>query len=249
MNKLPPDIIMKIGLNLELSDLTNLCRLSSRFNKIICNNDIFWMNKFHKDIGYHKPTWKNFYTRIINSSPYELMFEGILTGNLFLVKQVITSNNDCINESLKINSKEYTPVEYASVKGRLDIIKYLVEQGANIHAGFYGALLLAGKNGHLEVVKYLVEQCGDDELDYALIKASKHGYLDIVKYLVEHGADIYILDNDPLMAASMNGHLEVVKYLVGQGGDIYSNNSCAWRLSKRNGHTAVVKYIESLNKN
>jgi ankyrin repeat protein len=65
------------------------------------------------------------------------------------------------------------------------VVKFLVEQGANIHAKDDFPLRWAAKNGHLEVVKFLVEQ----------------------------GANIHADNDFPLRWAAKNGHLEVVKFL------------------------------------
>ena len=42
--------------------------------------------------------------------------------------------------------------------GKLNIIKYLISQGANIRADDDWAVVWASYNGHLETVKYLVSQ-------------------------------------------------------------------------------------------
>ena len=63
--------------------------------------------------------------------------------------------------------------------------KYLVEQGANIHANDDKALRWASENGHLKVVKFLVKL----------------------------GANINVKNNYALRWASANGHLKVVKFL------------------------------------
>jgi len=44
----------------------------------------------------------------------------------------------------------------ATLNGHLDVVKSLVESGANIHARD-DALRWAAENGHIETVKYLVE--------------------------------------------------------------------------------------------
>ena len=46
----------------------------------------------------------------------------------------------------------------------LEKVKYLPEQGADLHAKNDWALQYAAKNGHLEVVKYLLEQEADSNL-------------------------------------------------------------------------------------
>ncbi|AQN68743.1 ankyrin repeat protein [Saudi moumouvirus] len=103
----------------------------------------------------------------------------------------------------------------ASSSGELEVVKYLVENGIDIHADNDSALALASDRGHLEVVKYLVESGANihADKDYALRWASRCGYLDVVQYLVENGANINAKNDYSLRWASENGHLEVVKYL------------------------------------
>jgi len=43
----------------------------------------------------------------------------------------------------------------AAESGHLDVVKYLVEKGADVHADDDGALRWAAESGHLDVVKYL----------------------------------------------------------------------------------------------
>ena len=71
------------------------------------------------------------------------------------------------------------------------------------------------KDGHLEVVVYLVEHGANihADNDYAIRLASENGHLEVVRYLVEHGADIHANNDYAIRLASENGHLEVVRYL------------------------------------
>jgi ankyrin repeat protein len=45
--------------------------------------------------------------------------------------------------------------------GHLEMVKYLVEQGADIHAKDDSALRWSAEKGHLDVVDYLMEQGAD----------------------------------------------------------------------------------------
>jgi ankyrin repeat protein len=58
-------------------------------------------------------------------------------------------------------------------------------------------LRVAALNGHLEIVKYLVEHGADIHIweDEALRVASFNGHLEVVKYLLLQGADIKMLSN------------------------------------------------------
>jgi ankyrin repeat protein len=120
------------------------------------------------------------------------------------------------------NSLRDTSLMWACSNGNLEVIKYLVEKGANVnHENNYGETSLTRASvGNLEVVKYLVENGAADltnNLNKSLLKASQHGNLEVVEYLVEKGADINYKDKygkTSLLYASQNGYLEVVEYLI-----------------------------------
>jgi hypothetical protein len=77
----------------------------------------------------------------------------------------------------------------------------------------------ASKHGELELVKYCLREGADihAENDVALKFASMKGHLQVVKYLVSKGADgtkiFNIFGETAIYLASRNGHLEVVQYL------------------------------------
>ena len=66
-----------------------------------------------------------------------------------------------------------------------EIVKLLLEHGANVHTLDYWALRIAAYNGHTE----------------------------IVKLLLEHGADIHARDDLALRWAARNGHTDTVELL------------------------------------
>jgi ankyrin repeat protein len=68
------------------------------------------------------------------------------------------------------------------------MVQCLLEHGANALAKH--ALFSACKNGHLEVVKWLVEYGADvkGQDGDVLRVAWENGYFDIVKYLLQKGA-------------------------------------------------------------
>jgi hypothetical protein len=122
-----------------------------------------------------------------------------------------------INE---VSSKSLdTAFRWSSYWGYLEVIKYLVENGADIHSCDDYALGCASYFGRLEVVKYLIDNGanihGND--DASLRCASSNGHLEVVKFLLENGADIHANDDYSLNYASYNGHLEVVEYLAKHG--------------------------------
>jgi len=118
------------------------------------------------------------------------------------------------------NQHGMTPVRLAVCFGYLEIVKYLMEHGADIK----GTLHLAAKTGQYDMVKYLVEQYGEDVNQFdgeALMYASG---TDVVRYLVEHGAKINIQDEwgrTPLHWHAERKNLETIKYMVSSGADIH----------------------------
>ena len=78
------------------------------------------------------------------------------------------------------------PIYRAISNGNLEIVRYLTEMGANIHANNNEFIQFAAKSGHLEIVRYLAEM----------------------------GADINANNDAPIKMALTNGHFEIVRYLA-----------------------------------
>jgi ankyrin repeat protein len=133
----------------------------------------------------------------------------------------------------------------ASIYGRLEILKYLAEIGADIHENEDYTIIFAASFGHLEVVKYLVEIGADIHADddQVLISACRYGHLEVVKYLVSQGVNIHIKDEQPLLQATWGGHFEIVKYLISLGA--YFQGSLALVYARNFNHVEIVEYLLS----
>ena len=114
----------------------------------------------------------------------------------------------------------------ASQRGYPDIIKLLINLGANVHAQNNKAVISASQNGHSSVVKLLIESGADIHVrdNQAIISASWQGHLSVIKLLIESGADINARDNEAIISASLRGHSSVVKLLIESGADILSRD-------------------------
>jgi len=117
----------------------------------------------------------------------------------------------------KLNARLISSAE----RGNLNIVKKMLEKGADIHAQDDEALITSTRKGHFNIVKYLVESGADIHagIDRALIISAIGGHLDIVKYLVDNGAHVTARDNEALKYSAMMGFLEIVKYLIDNGAD------------------------------
>ena len=83
-------------------------------------------------------------------------------------------------------------LKYIGEWKNVEIMKYLIENGADVHARDDYAIRYSAKNGHIEVVKYLIDNGADIHAcnDFALRYSAANGHLEVVKYLIENGADV-----------------------------------------------------------
>ena len=140
--------------------------------------------------------------------------------------------------NMKDDNDSRTPLELASEKGYLKLVKELIKQGADVNfreeEGDIDALYYAvesEKNYHLEVVKELLNAGADTDIIYGtkeenedniLYPAIKRCDLEKVKLLTEHGADINYsnFEYGPVIAYAISQEcIDIVKYLVSQGVD------------------------------
>ena len=213
------DLDREILNKLSEKDLLNMCVLNKTYSEKVCDETYFRLRtlaRFPETVPYkdytHTKNWKNHY--FTNVKYIELLkskFQYIYkrkdkSPELLYLARLLTP---------KFSYSKNLALIRGSFYGKLEIIKYLFEDGANIDSNESEALRWASSTGYLETVKYLVENGADIQAldNQALRWASKYGYLSIVEYLVEHGADIQALDNQALRWASENGYLNIVEYL------------------------------------
>jgi ankyrin repeat protein len=92
----------------------------------------------------------------------------------------------------------------ASLYGRFETVKLLLENGADIHASYDEAIREASCKGHFEIVKLLLENGANIHAcnDQAIRLASGNGHLQIVKLLLENGANIHALKDECIKKSS-----------------------------------------------
>lgn len=122
-------------------------------------------------------------------------------------------------------------------KGNLEIVKLLLEKGADIDPANGCALLtLVSNKGHKDIVELLLNKgldinCKDEQGKTPLILASQNGHIEIVKLLLERGADIFQKDKNgwtPLKHSCINDRKEVAKLLLENycevNGELFNDN-------------------------
>ena len=148
-----------------------------------------------------------------------------------------------------------TPMSLAALHGNLDVIRLLLEAGANVGGGNSSpmtALHLAAQQGHVEVVRLLLDFGADKEAvgvhqETALHWAAVKGHVNVTRLLLEAGAHKEAQREGgqrPLHCAAGHGHLEVVRLLLDFDADKEAEDMTGWRarapslLDAWNGHVA-----------
>jgi ankyrin repeat protein len=140
------------------------------------------------------------------------LIQAVYSGNLPLIQKAVAANPSIVQMK---NQDGQTLFFLASSLGKLDIVQYLLDSGADIEAkdkmGRTPLITAARERGGIDVIKLLVEKGAavnavDDGGDSALALAAWRGFEDIVDYLLEKGANVPIND-------------ELGRWLLGEAAD------------------------------
>lgn len=158
-------------------------------------------------------------------------------GDLVKIKALISENPDLVSA---VNERGSTPLHSASFGGHLEVVRFLLQKGAEIDAvngGGFTPLHLATFAGHREVVEFLLDQganinalnekMGATVLDLAFTRDLQGGTLEIAPFLIEKGAEFDVNKKNrfgytTLDMAIVFGHTQAAEYLIGLGADISS---------------------------
>ncbi|XP_059387765.1 poly [ADP-ribose] polymerase tankyrase-2-like isoform X2 [Carassius carassius] len=135
-----------------------------------------------------------------SAEPREL-FEACRSGDLERVKRLVCPVN--VN-SRDTAGRKSTPLHFAAGFGRRDVVDYLLQHGANVHARDDGGLISlhnACSFGHAEVVSLLLQHGADansrDNWNYTpLHEGAIKGKIDVCIVLLQHGAEPTIRNTD-----------------------------------------------------
>jgi ankyrin repeat protein len=162
----------------------------------------------------------------------EIFCEASETGKIEIMKAIIEK---CIAINA-LNANGRNALHYAAEEGRLDIVKLLVENGADVNIDgkdwtkSTSAIELAANGGHLAIFQFLLENGTNlESKDIALQEinlfcaAAGSGKLEVVEQLIKKGIDINAFDthsSNALLCAARKGRLDIVKFLLAKGADI-----------------------------
>ncbi|XP_032648990.1 poly [ADP-ribose] polymerase tankyrase-2 isoform X3 [Chelonoidis abingdonii] len=135
------------------------------------------------------------------AEPARELFEACRNGDVERVKRLVRPEN--VNGRDTAGRKS-SPLHFAAGFGRKEVVEYLLQSGANVHARDDGGLIPlhnACSFGHAEVVSLLLHHGADpnarDNWNYTpLHEAAIKGKIDVCIVLLQHGAEPAIRNTD-----------------------------------------------------
>ncbi|VDK73322.1 unnamed protein product [Litomosoides sigmodontis] len=152
-------------------------------------------------------------------------------GDLCTIKSIIESCGTKIINCKDFDGRESTPLHFAAGYNRVEVLKYLLEKGADVEAkdtGWLVPLHNACAYGHLVVAELLVKMKVGFLLSvfvfYKLVIAYRilSTYTLYINFDVKHGANLNASDKwgyTPLHEAALKGKFDVCKLLLLSGAD------------------------------
>ena len=243
---LPEELFITMTQGLKYNDIINLCTSDAKMRRL-CDNANNWKLmfkiKYSKVLEYltkkrldNNVNYKEIIKQLSNENLREYYIESLKKGNLYAVMILF--------EDYKDFSLNYA-LNKASENGHVEIVEFLLKNGADVHNEDDYSLTIASQNGYFDVVELLLENGANvhADNDYSIRRASANGFPKIVKILLENKADVHAGNDYSLHWASRDGHFDVVKILLKYGADVHSAVDFSLRTASENGHFDVVKIL------
>lgn len=177
----------------------------------------------------------------------------------------IVTIGELINQGTDVNYFDrhdiFTPLMQAIHQSEIEIVRFLLEAGADIHSSTYfedTPLGLAISKGNLKIILLLLQAGADPNnggLQSPLYLAISIEDFEITRILIDSGADVNSKTEShitPLMAAATRGNLHLVKLLVNSGANVDTTDDIngigvtALVKAADNGHKEVFDYLFAL---
>ncbi|XP_076257576.1 tankyrase isoform X2 [Rhynchophorus ferrugineus] len=129
------------------------------------------------------------------------LLEAAKAGDLDQVQRYLGSYPHIVN-CRDLDGRHSTPLHFASGYNRVQVVEFLLQQGADVHAKDKGGLV-------------------------PLHNACSYGHYEVTELLVKHGASVNVADLwkfTPLHEAAAKGKYEIVKLLLKHGADPSKKN-------------------------
>ncbi len=152
-----------------------------------------------------------------------------LGRNIEIIKLLCDKGADINQKCYQERYVGETPVFAAAESGKLDIVKFFCENGANLqHLADDGCsvLFLAARGGDVDVIRFLCDEkkldinCVNNQGGIPIFLATEANCFEALRFLIEKGSDIDKIDNgghNILHHAAQRGYTEITNFLWKRG--------------------------------
>jgi ankyrin repeat protein len=161
-----------------------------------------------------------------------------------------------IDKGANVNVKDdmgRTPLMFASLEGNAEIVRLLIEEGADVNA-MTGRVFFASSGSDSAEATFIsaisLMMARDLNNRTALMYAAEQGHAEIVRLLIEAGANVNTIgwqNRTALIYASECGDVECVQSLIDAGADVNvvtNGGETACTIASREGHSQVVALLK-----
>ena len=176
-------------------------------------------------------------------------------GDLDAVKQILEQDPGQVNQD---DQYEWRPIFHAGLWRHYDVVKYLIDCGADLAAHDGYVIHYAGQvPDNKEIMSLLVEYGGLDahtkpaseiarQFIYAVFLANTERVNAMLRDKSELVKELYARGDTALHHAARNGDMEIVKQLVNSGADVNAttdNNHFPLYCAAGHGHVETTEYL------
>lgn len=173
------------------------------------------------------------------------LFQGVIDADLAQVQAAVSSGANVNQRGVVYSDGDFwerTPLILAAHMGQADVVKYLLQHGANVNArgrisrggekftSADTAINKAAYRGHDDVIRALVTYGKGIDINAknkedgfsALMFMARYEHLNTTQFLIDHGASITIADsngNNVLVQTIKNKSRATLNYLISKGAD------------------------------
>lgn len=188
----------------------------------------------------------------VNDEGYTPLMEAAREGHEDMVALLLSKG---ANINAATEETQETALTLACCGGFTEVVEFLIKQGADLELGASTPLMEAAQEGHTDLVRFLLENNANVHAvtqtgDTALTHACENGHTDAAEVLLYYGAELEHESEGgrtPLMKACRAGHTCTVTFLIGKGALVNkqttSNDHTPLSLACVGGHQAVVEYL------